>query len=371
MTTLARRAADLAANLALLARRRRELDDTLASLLVPGTRVALLNFPNHQNVGDSLLWLGARRSLERIGVDVAYECAFDTFSARAMRRRIGTGPILLNGGGNLGDAYAGQQGLREHVLATCHDHEIVQLPQSTWFRDPANADRVGRLIADHGRVTLLLRDHASVEVARRHLRAADTRFCPDTAFGNEPLVRPEPATTDVVWLTQHDLERHHQVPTGARDVPVLDWVVSQAGEAPWPPGARIPHEVNARLRRAATGEGPLAVWAADLGWRALAATFEPLARAWVDRGVAMASLGRVAVTDRAHGHVLSLLLGIPSVVLDNVNHKVAGIVEASTADSPLTHPAADAREALDLARALARDQAADPPVGATADQVAG
>jgi pyruvyl transferase EpsO len=170
-------------------------------------------------------------------------------------------------------------------------------------------------------------------------------------------VRPAPATADVVWLAQHELERHHPVPPDAADVPVLDWVAAQPGEPPWPPGARLAHEVNARLRRVATADGRAARLVTDLGWRPLAATFEPLARAWVARGAAMAATGRVVVTDRAHGHVLSLLLGIPSVVLDNVNHKVAGIVEASTAESPLTHPVGDAREALEVARRLAAEVA--------------
>ncbi|WP_276524270.1 polysaccharide pyruvyl transferase family protein, partial [Enterobacter hormaechei] len=46
---------------------------------------------------------------------------------------------------------------------------------------------------------------------------------------------------------------------------------------------------------------------------------DPTARARrrVERGLRLLSRGERIVTDRLHGHILSLLLGIPHVVLDN------------------------------------------------------
>ena len=69
------------------------------------------------------------------------------FSPLALREAIGDGPVLLNGGGNFGDLYAGQQQLRERVLAECRSNPVVQLSQSIHFEDPTNLDRVRQLVA--------------------------------------------------------------------------------------------------------------------------------------------------------------------------------------------------------------------------------
>ena len=318
--------------------------------------MALLNFPNHRNVGDPAIWLGERAVLQRLDVPVAYTCTPDTFSLRALRRAVGDGTILLNGGGNLGDRYAGQQGLRERVLAMCRDNPVVQLPQSISFRQETNRDRVAGLIEAHGGVTLLCRDATSEAVARDHLRAARVGFCHDMVLALDPLPRPAPPTTDVVWIARRDPEAVHGEPPATAGVEVLDWLEPLAGEHPWPDGARRAYDVNAWLIERMASR----TWAADHLWRPLDATFEPLARAWLARGARLLSRGRVVVADRLHAHVVALLLGIPSVVLDNDHGKVHGVVAASTAASPLTHPAHSVDEALALALDLADSRSGQP-----------
>ncbi|MCY7286993.1 MAG: hypothetical protein LH624_01750 [Cryobacterium sp.] len=92
------------------------LDGVLARLLQPGSRVALLGFPNHGNVG-SALWLGARATLARPGIDVVYVCEWRSYREEELRHCLGSvDTILLNGGGNFGDLWDGQQQLREAVL---------------------------------------------------------------------------------------------------------------------------------------------------------------------------------------------------------------------------------------------------------------
>src|SRR3546814_13361207 len=50
------------------------------------------------------------------------------------------------------------------------------------------------------------------------------------------------------------------------------------------------------------------------------------------RGLAMLSTGERVVTDRLHAHILSLLLDIPHVLLDNSYGKVAGFADQWTGD---------------------------------------
>jgi exopolysaccharide biosynthesis predicted pyruvyltransferase EpsI len=67
----------------------------------------------------------------------------------------------------------------------------------------------------------------------------------------------------------------------------------------------------------------------------------------------MLSEGRVVVTDRLHGHILCLLLGIPHIVLDNSYGKLRSFDETWTRTSTLTHWAASLDDAVQLAHRLA------------------
>lgn len=324
---------------------RAQVADALREALPDGP-VALCSFPNHRNAGDVALWLAAEANLAALGRAPAYRCAWNGFSARALRRRVGDGPILLNGGGNFGDLYEGQQGLRERILATCRDNPIVQLPQSIWFEDQRNLERVQRLVEAHGNVTILCRDERSRAFADGSF-AARAALCPDLALTLDPSEPPRAPSVDVLWLARTDPEAVTAALT-APDVEVVDWL------------PLLPHE----SRRAGA---PLLPWfasrwalrwfdrspfAADRLWWVAAAGFDPIARAWVDRGRRLLARGRVVVTDRLHAHILALLMGIPSVVLDSTYGKVHAVARQWTATSGSTHLAGSADEAIAVARSL-------------------
>lgn len=339
----------------LLADIRHRIRVTIDAVIPAGAEVGLLNFPNHRNSGDSALWLAAGDLLTTRPATVAYRSAWNTFDRASFERRVPHGPVVLNAGGNFGDLYpGGQQALREHVLATMTDRPIIQLPQSIHFEDVANRDRVARLVAAHGRTTILCRDERSVEIARRHFDAT-VAFCPDLVFWLGPLARPAPPVVDIVWLSRTDPERHFVPPDAERGVEVFDWLHPLPGEPVWPAGARWPYTINQRL---IAGLGAAGAGAPDRAWfpatrgRVAAPTFDLVAQGWVDRAVRLLGRGHVVVTDRLHAHVLALLAGIPSVVLDNSYGKVHGVIRTTTIDSPLTHLATSVPQALALAREL-------------------
>src|SRR5689334_21075490 len=89
------------------------IDEVLGPLLPPGTPCALLDFPNHSNVGDSAIWLGERKWLRRNNSKVVYACDVATYAREQLAARIGRGVLLLHGGGNLGDFWVEHQWFRE------------------------------------------------------------------------------------------------------------------------------------------------------------------------------------------------------------------------------------------------------------------
>jgi pyruvyl transferase EpsO len=66
----------------------------------------------------------------------------------------------------------------------------------------------------------------------------------------------------------------------------------------------------------------------------------------VGRGLNLLSSGRHIVTDRLHGHIMSVLLGIPHVVIDNGYGKIGGYIDAWTAGSGVVQKAESLTEAL-------------------------
>jgi pyruvyl transferase EpsO len=67
-------------------------------------------------------------------------------------------------------------------------------------------------------------------------------------------------------------------------------------------------------------------------------------------GVRILESGRVVITNRLHGHILSLLLGIPHVLLDTEQGKLSSFFDTWTRDSRLTSWAGSPAKAVDAAK---------------------
>ncbi|MEO1222550.1 MAG: polysaccharide pyruvyl transferase family protein, partial [Pseudomonadota bacterium] len=65
--------------------------------------------------------------------------------------------------------------------------------------------------------------------------------------------------------------------------------------------------------------------------------FDTLTEMRVKRGFAMLSRGRAVATDRLHGHIMSVLLGIPHFVSDNSTGKLTAFGEAWTFAAGFAH----------------------------------
>lgn len=323
--------------------------DKLAQLLSGASRVALINFPNHSNPGDSAIWLGTRRLLSDMGVEVGYAAAHWNFDPLYLKRAVGNAPVLLSGGGNLGDLYMPQQGTRMRAVEALPDNPIIQLPQSIYFRDEKKADQVGKALRAHPNFTLMLRERLSMKWAFAQW-GIKAMLSPDHAFGLAPLDRNAWArpTNSILWLTRkpgdHEYAGHTQ-PNGP-DVKRIDWLASiQQHQAHWDLVGQSALAVNYLIHKF---QYTLGRWAHVLAAR----TYEPLAQRWVNSGLDLLSSSYVVVTDRLHGHLLCAMLGIPHVVLDNSYAKVSSTLNTWTKDLPGVYTATDSNEALYIAKSL-------------------
>lgn len=323
-----RHAADVVAGL------QREIEAVLRPLLAEGPVTALVDFPNYPNVGDSAIYLGQLAILRSLGIPAPrFICDFRTYDRRALARAVGDGIILLTGGGSFGDLWPTAQECREDILRAFPRHRVIQLPQTLHFSSAGVLDRARRVVNDHQRFVLLVRDHRSLEMARREF-AGEVRLCPDMAFALGMLRRAGPPSQRAVWLSRSDKERAISPRPDAETV-VADWLDEPS---------TLLRRTNYALMGATLRLPPRALWR-----RLLIATYRPLARQRLERGMALLSAGDVIITDRLHGHILALLLGIPHVLLDDANGKLSSFHETWTYDVSGVRLARDAVEALDLA----------------------
>jgi len=304
-------------------------------------RFILLDFPNHANVGDSAIWLGEmsyfRNTHNRFP---AYVADTEYFVEDICRVALNGGTIFMHGGGNFGDLWPKFQHFREDIIRSFRDCKIVQLPQSIHFDDPKNVARSQDVINSHPDYTLLVRDHESLEFARKHY-ACKVDICPDLAFFLGRIARPVMSELyDAFCLMRTDKEKSVEV---CDDLAAYDSRLSIQKED-W---LDEPNHLFMRMRKSTIFHLPfLGLKAFDKN-RQRELLYRRLASDRLKRGVARLSTGRVVITDRLHAHILSILLDIPHIRLDNSYGKISNFANAWTADSDICYSAQSFEEALE------------------------
>ena len=323
------------------------IDQVIAGLIPEGAPCALVDFPSHSNVGDSAIWLGEKKVLRRRGVTVVYVCDGRTYARKHLTKRLGReGIILIHGGGNLGDLWPAREQFREKIIQDFTDHKIIQLPQSIHFAKSENLKQAKVVFNAHPDLTILVRDTHSFEMAKNEF-SAKSILCPDLAFALDRPSRPSLPESEMVWLSRTDKESMgfalDDTSKNSKGAPLnkTDWL----GERP-----TLTHKlytfVKGRIERRPT----------YLGWCSgfLSQGYDWIANQRLERGYRALSRGRVVITDRLHGHILSLLLGIPHVLLDNNYGKLRRFYETWTSQSSLTFWATSPEQARTLAEKLLR-----------------
>jgi pyruvyl transferase EpsO len=339
-------------NGSVISAQRRRLEEVLGRYVGPGAPYALLDFPDHSNVGDSAIYAGEVRILTELsGAPPRYVSTFCGFDPARLARACPDGPILFHGGGNFGDLWPAHQEFREKILARYPDRKIVQLPQSIHFQDEANVARCARAIAAHKDFHLLVRDRRGEAFARERFDCP-VELSPDSAFALGPLPRRGASDLDVLLLLRTDLEARGDRP--GHPLPPR-WA-----EADWLGDDSLSRTARAAIRLEALLQGRFGREARE-EWK-----FARLAMRRVERGLKLLSRGRGLITDRLHAHILAILLDVPHVVLDNMYGKITSYLSCWTSEYPAVRVCSTLSEAREAMPALLRDIDAAPAAGPAA-----
>jgi exopolysaccharide biosynthesis predicted pyruvyltransferase EpsI len=293
------------------------IDQVLSPLVPAGVPCALVEFPNYANAGDSAIWLGEKAWLRKNGNPVVYSCTMDSYHPGQLADRLGTGVILLQGGGNFGDLWVSHQYFRERIVKDFPQNKIIQLPQSIHFQDPDRTERTRKVLGEHPDFTLLVRDQPSYDLATTELQVP-VFLCPDMAFALGTLPRPGRPQEQILWLSRTDKETLNQAaPLSSEGFVRTDWL-----EEPSSDSREELERLSRELKTEPSRFGDL--------FPPLSAAYDRVAEERLLRGSTLLSQGSVVVTDRLHGHIMCLLLDIPHVLMDNSYGKVSGFYDAWT-----------------------------------------
>ena len=309
--------------------------------LAKAERYVLLDHPSHWNVGDHAIWLGERELLAHAGLRASYTASMRSLDWSVVKATSKDDPILLLGGGNLGDLWPRHQAFREEVISRFPNRRIVQMPQSVWFKSRESLEKARRCFESHPDFTLYARDRRSYRFVRENFEVPTFLF-PDTALWLR-LDRLGHPRHDVLALIRADQESDLRGRQLLSHLTHNDWL--GRGPLPMVTAAGFGQRVAARVRKRQSIPGVS---------RLLGASFDSLSRYHLRRGVKLLSAGRVVITDRLHAHILCLLLDIPHVALDNSYGKVHGFIDTWTSESPLVHKAATLEDAIEMANSLIR-----------------
>jgi pyruvyl transferase EpsO len=326
------------------------LRERFAPLVSRGQPAALVDYPETANCGDQAIWLGEKKLLSELGATIVYECSAQTYDRAPMAAKLGEGTIFVHGGGNFGDRYPAYSEFRLKLLQDFPQNKVILFPQQATFLDNENLQHSANVIGQHPDVTLFARGLVAQHTLTRYFGSkARVELAPDLTFILGPQDRTSEPIYDVVWIARTDQERaSDQTESAAR-------LSSQAAEKFVLPRFADGIEINFVVK-----QRPPTVLLTD--WYSLffeneearlafyRLDFDGRAQASVKRALYILSLGRVVITDRLHGHIFCLLLGIPHVFLNNDSGKNWNFYETWTRQSPLCRLARNPAEAWSLAR---------------------
>lgn len=304
----------------------------LSDYIKPDKALAILDFPDIKNCGDSAIWLGEMAYLrDKFGKRPDYVSRMRDFSPSKLDRRVLDGPIFIHGGGNFGDIWPAHQNFREMVLDKYRGREVIQFPQSIHFQSLAQLDKTKKCIDQHGKFVLLVRDERSRDFAEQHFNCT-VRLCPDMAFCIGPI-RPEPSVLPVLAMLRQDKEKKGDSgSTLPSFIPCEDWITENPGD----------------VRRAKMNGAISAVREGKIDEIRLR-SLDAAAHNRFQRGIQQISRGKAIVTDRLHVHICSMLIGRPHAVLDNNYGKIRGFMDAFSGGTSLSYKAASLEDGIDWA----------------------
>lgn len=302
--------------------------------LSPGTPCSFVCYPNHHNIGDHAIWLGAVLYLvEQAKLNLKNILTIEDFQDDAIKDVIGSNPIIVNGGGNFGDVWSYYKRFYLKLVQSYPNNEIIFLPQTLYFRSESRREEMGQAFAEHPKITIFAREQVSLEIARKTFSKNRVLFALDTALALEGHINkslfPQKSKQRQLYLCRSDGEYNTESSAASLGLATEDWLSYREKKRR---SIKTFAGFVDLLKEWRSGEQLLSYFITRqwLRWRhPMAKQLKKLPAAdlhlqswnYVLMGVQQLSNCSFVVTNRLHAHILCCLLRIPHLFLANSYHK--------------------------------------------------
>jgi exopolysaccharide biosynthesis predicted pyruvyltransferase EpsI len=263
----------------------------------------LLDIPNHKNIGDQLIYKGELDFFDSI----PFKCISQSSVTFTFSDELKANTVLMHGGGNFGDLYPMHQRFREKVILKNPDKKIIVLPQSVHFKDEMEVLKSAAVFNEHPDLTICVRDQHSFDYVSKYFSGCTIVLMPDMAFSSHYKTSKE-ATKDLLVMKRRDFEVGDagEIELSA-EYNVSDWTTFEPSVKE--SLAKYYEKINNKLSR----------WFLRAIKKNSVFGLAPLRkeREYIQLGIDLVSSYKFVISTRLHGHILCLLLGIPSIIVDN------------------------------------------------------
>lgn len=257
----------------------------------------LMDEPNYGNLGDQAIAYAEHKFIEKNldigiqGIDIDNTIS----SLMAIIRKTNT-PILLQGGGNLGDRYLSLEELRRFVILKAKKRKVIVFPQTIDFSAENSTElrRTMKAYSQNNNLILVAREPRSYDVMKR-LFDNEVIMTPDIVLSlNLPDVILNKKRTGVITLFRHDSEQWLGEDEKKKIMKKLYKKFDRVTVSDTHVGKERDSEINAENRE------------------------EYLFQLW--RKIASHKL---VITDRLHGMIFAYITKTPCIVIKNANFKIS------------------------------------------------
>ncbi|XP_059159893.1 uncharacterized protein LOC131943696 [Physella acuta] len=268
----------------------RVLMNILSELTRGADHVMLMEIAVYENKGDPAISAGEVFLLKKLNKTIIYYCSTFECTDNNLDKAVNISNmypphklvIFMQGGGNIA-MYPAVDLIRRSVIQRFSKFRMVVFSQSVYYHFKEDILRCQKIYSNVTNLTMLIRDKQSYGLAKSYFKGVQIILAPDMAFGIGVVKRTFAPAFDILWLRRQDDEAKHYIKSFQRSlgnvtIHVADWWkwLSNKGESDMETAFNIAHSGLVFLQR-----------------------------------------GRVVITDRLHGHILSTLLRIPHVIVDN------------------------------------------------------
>lgn len=283
----------------------------------------LFDYSPSENKGDSAIAVGEMILLRKLKIEVIFACKIGTCTVMTLEKAARISKtyserdlvILFHGGGNV-IGYQTIDKYRFSEIEQFRRFNIVMFPQSIFYRGPqSHINLCKRMYASHN-LTFIWRDMVSFRTGRKLFPNVKSLLAPDIAYQIGHVDRFMHPSQDILWIKREDVETPGYTTRpfqGPYRIHISDWLY----------------------------------WKTPKGTSPMEDIF-----LMTTNGLMFLQRGRIVVTDRLHGHILSTLLDIPHIYIDNKEKKISNYHNTWTASVENIVLAESAEDALVQAQNL-------------------